>query len=206
MISEIQLSQYIFGDLIKICGIVKTKNENQKSKTENFYEKMIEIMNFTVLNKEVYHCQSVIKINDYEITNSDISKFSKIANSKIASSLFCNHIFSGFSSSMDLLKYLLIFFLFGENEKLNLSIINFSNDESSSNMLRCIADFKKTLCLYTDFSQDVHSKEDLLNIKKQSHDKNSKLFKIGKILNSKESTIIFNNLNEKPHENLIKVN
>jgi hypothetical protein len=35
--------------------------------------------------------------------------------------------------------------------------------------------------------------------------KNSKLFKIGKILNSKESTIIFNNLNEKPHENLIKV-
>ena len=165
MISEIQLSQYIFGDLIKICGIVKTKNENQKSKTENFYEKMIEIMNFTVLN-----------------------------------------LFSGFSSSMDLLKYLLIFFLFGENEKLNLSIINFSNDESSSNMLRCIADFKKTLCLYTDFSQDVHSKEDLLNIKKQSHDKNSKLFKIGKILNSKESTIIFNNLNEKPHENLIKVN
>lgn len=214
-IDETQLSQFVFGDFIKICGIVKTKNDSQKLKKENFFEKIIEIINFSVVNKQLdaqMDSSSInlsdsyrLKLFDYDITEREIMKFTKIANSGIASSLFCYFIFEGFPSSMDLLKHLLILFIFGNTESFNFSILNFCNDDNSSLIIKSLGDFMRSFCFYNDFSLDVHSKEDLLNMKKQQNDKNAKFFKVGRILNAKENMIIFNNLNEKPHENLINV-
>ncbi len=214
-IDENQLSQFVFGDLIKICGIVKTKNDTQKLKKDNFFEKIIEIINFSVVNKyfndkkeSSYLNKSehkTIKLYDFDISESEITKFTKIANSGIASSFFSYSLFQGIPSSMDLLKHLLILFIFGNSEKFNFSILNFSNDDNSSLIIKSLGDFMRSSCFYNDFSLDVHSKEDLLNMKKQQIDRNSKFFKIGRIFNAKENMIIFNNLNEKPHENLINV-
>jgi spore coat protein CotF len=214
-IDENQLSQFMFGDLIKICGIVKTKNDTQKFKKDNFFEKIIEIINFSVINKQFDDKMEspnlnksehkTIRLYDYDITESEITKFIKIANSGIASSLFSYSLLQGIPSSMDLLKHLLILFIFGNTEKFNFSILNFSNDDNSSLIIKNLGDFMRSSCFYNDFSLDVHSKEDLLNMKKQQNDKNSKFFKIGRIFNAKENMIIFNNLNEKPHENLINV-
>jgi len=199
------------GQYLKIYGIVSTKIDettNNVLKNEKLYEKIIEVISLENLQgvfrlyKEI---EQYISIHGETIFSNDIKKFDKLAKMECISTFLLYSIFDeNIYQSFENYKVLLLYSIFSTDVDLNLSILDYTNNDNISNDLKSLSTFLDFNCFYYNFLIDTKSTEDLLTNKGKKSVLVGDIF-VSPILHSQDNFLIIDDLQPSPNQNLTNV-
>jgi DNA replicative helicase MCM subunit Mcm2 (Cdc46/Mcm family) len=183
------------GCPVRLTGIVKTKPDTVGNNEETFYEKIVEIVDIEpscdqkyVSKEELTH--DGITIGKYNISHEELLKFDQFSRyNSILTYYLVNIINPRIYINFDFFNVLLMYFLFGMNERFNIHIFDMNKNDNVSNCLKLV---KGSFELpYHSLSNESKTNEGLVFNKEKD---NNFDIKLGELFNSQNESLILDNV------------